>query len=253
MPKGVLAIFTFEEYATALYRGKMERRAQRRARHTQQTQAQQDATALAWITQGEAMAPEMIAPPSAPTVTLEPDPQDDIQDPPVPEPLAQALQNGQQGTGEAPPAPEWQQHESLLQGFLALVQGRLKAWIEEEHKALQSARSTCDLEHQRLCQALEAVTTLAQRAVTTLAQRAVTTSQQTNEHAQYSLADTFARLQERGVQLHHDPYTADVTAMSPQGFPITLHIAKHQVEELIGALPALMGWLAQEGYKPCTP
>jgi len=109
---------------------------------------------------------------------------------------------------------------------------------------LQSARATCDLEHQRLCQALEAVTTLAQRAVTT--------SQQTNEHAQYSLGDAFARLQERGVQLHlrHDPYQVTVHTMSPQGFPIAFHVAKSDVTELIGALPALVGWLAQEGYKP---
>jgi hypothetical protein len=242
LPKGVLVVLTFEEYATALYRGKMERRAHRRARHTQQTQATQEASALVWITQGEVTMPEMIAPPSAPMLTLDPDPTDDIHDPAVPEPLTQALQKPQERPQEPPAPPDWQQHESLLQGFLGLLQGRLKGWIEDEHKALQSARATCDLEHQRLCQALEAVTTLAQQAVTT--------SQHTNEHAQYSLADAFARLQERGVQLHHDPYTAKVTALSPQGFPITVHIAKHHVDELIGALPALMGWLAQEEYKP---
>jgi hypothetical protein len=196
------------------------------------------------------MAPEMIAPPSAPILTqtpplvLEPDPKDDIQDPAVPESLGTTLQELQQGGHPETPAPAWQQHESLLQGFLGLVQGRLKAWIEEEHKALQSARATCDLEHQRLCQALEAVTTLAQRAVTT--------SQQTNEHAQYSLADAFARLQERGVslQLHHDPYQVTVHTMSPQGFPIAIQVAKSDASELISALPALTGWLAQEGYKP---
>ena len=118
MAKGVLVVLTFEEYATALYRGKMERRAHRRARHGQQAQARQDATALAWVTQGETRMPEMIAPPSAPTLTLEPDPQDDIQDPSVPEALTQALQEGLQETQHEPPAPAWQQHESLLQGFL---------------------------------------------------------------------------------------------------------------------------------------
>jgi hypothetical protein len=133
----------------------------------------------------------------------------------------------------------------LLQGFLGLVQGRLKAWIEEEHKALQSVRGVCDLEHQRLCQALEAVTKLAQQAVTT--------SQQTNEHAWYSLGDSLVKLQERGVQLRHDPYQVRVQALAPQGFPVVIQVAKEDVSALIGALPALMGWLAQEGYKPVDP
>jgi hypothetical protein len=47
--KGVILVLTLEEYATALYRGKMERRAQRRALHAQQTQARRDSTVLAWI------------------------------------------------------------------------------------------------------------------------------------------------------------------------------------------------------------
>jgi hypothetical protein len=190
----------------------------------------------------------MIAPPSAPlltqtpALTLEPDHSDDIQDPAVPESLVQVLQEAQQAPHPDTPTPAWQQHEALLQGFLGLVQGRLQAWIAEEHKALQAARAVCDLEHQRLCQGLEAVTRLAQHAVTT--------AQQVNEHAQYSLSDAVLKLQERGVQLHHDPYSADVQALSPQGFPVTIHVAKHEVSELIGALPALTGWLAQEGYKP---
>jgi hypothetical protein len=190
------------------------------------------------------MIPEMIAPPSASTLTLETDPQDDIQDPVVPEPLAQAIQNGQDASQTRPPASEWQQHESLLQGFLGLVQGRLKTWIKEEHNALQSARATCDLEHQRLCQALEAVTTLAQRAVTT--------SQQHNEHAEYSLADAFARLQERGVSLHlrHDPYVATVSAISQQGFPVRITLAKAETADFVAALPVLLAWLEEQGYRP---
>jgi hypothetical protein len=244
LPKGVLVVLTLDEYATALYRGKMERRAQRRALHAHQLSVQQEATALAWITKGAPMPPEMIAPqPTTPSaLVLEPDPHEDIPDPPLPTVVEQAVQNTSQ---EAAPAPEWQQHEALLQGFLGLLQGRLKAWIEDEHKALQTARATCDLEHQRLCQALEAVTKLAQQAVTT--------SQQTNEHAWYSLGDSLKTLQERGMQLRLDPYQATVQALSPHGFPVTIQVAKSDVSELIGALPALTGWLAQEHYKPCEP
>ena len=49
LAKGVLVILTVEEYARALYRGKIERRAQRRQRHNIQAQARQDAARLAWI------------------------------------------------------------------------------------------------------------------------------------------------------------------------------------------------------------
>lgn len=239
LPKGVLVVLTVNEYTTALYRGKMERRAQRRARHAQQHGARRDAAALAWITQGDhTMSTVMGVPqqPASPALVHEPDPHDDIADPAVPEALGDALQ--------APPPPDWQQHEALLQGFLTRLQARLHAWIEDEHKALQSARATCDLEHQRLCQSLETVAKLAQHAVTT--------SQQTNEHAQYSLTDAFARLQDHGVsvRLHPDPYEVRVRGTSPHGYPIEIRVAKADVTELIGALPALTGWLAQEGYKP---
>jgi hypothetical protein len=47
--KGVILVLTLEEYAIALSRGKMERRAQRRALHAQQAQARRDRTVLAWI------------------------------------------------------------------------------------------------------------------------------------------------------------------------------------------------------------
>jgi hypothetical protein len=166
----------------------------------------------------------------APPLVPEADPLDDIPDPPIPEAVG--------------PPSEWQQHEALLQGFLSLVQGRLKAWMEDEHKALQAQRGVCDLEHQRLCQSLEAVTKLAQQAVTT--------AQQVNEHAWYGLGDSLLKLQERGVQLHHDPYRASVQAMSPHGFLTTIFVAKSDVSELISALPALTGWLDHEGYKPLT-
>ena len=64
---------------------------------------------------------------------------------------------------------------------------------------------------------------------------------------------THSKLQERGVQLRHDPYQVRVQALAPQGFPVVIQVAKEDVSALIGALPALMGWLAQEGYKPVDP
>src|SRR5215470_9573672 len=219
MSKGVLVVLTFEEYATALYRGKMERRAHRRARHGQLTQAQQDATALAWIPQGDPMTPEMIAPPSAPMLTLAPDPQDDIQDPAVPETLAQTLQEAQHAPHPETPTPAWQQHEALLQGFCQHLQHQITVFLVQETKGLFQ---TFDAMALTMRDCLAKVT-------------------ESNEHATYQLANTLAQVQEHGLPLRHDPYVATVSAISQHGFPVTIQVAKQDVSDLISALPALTG------------
>ena len=62
---------------------------------------------------------------------------------------------------------------------------------------------------------------------------------------------------QEGIQLRHDPYSVKVQTLSPQGFPITLEILKHNKAELVTELEALVVWLAQHGYKPrkepCMP
>src|SRR5262249_20407776 len=155
---------------------------------------------------------------------IPPDP-DDIPEPEVPPAVAAAVMSA---STEDAPTPAWAEHEALLQGFCQQFQKRFeREWLTSGTKLMQAL----DVMSQSM-------------------QRWIEGHLQANEHSQYQLSDALLKLQERGVQLRHDPYTADVTAMSPQGFGIVIHVAKHEVSELIGALPALTGWLAQEGYKP---
>ena len=74
-----------------------------------------------------------------------------------------------------------------------------------------------------------------------------------NEHALYQWSDAVLKLHEHGLQLRHDPYQIRVQALSPQGFPVIIQVAKGDAGALVEAVPMLMGWLAQEGYKPVDP
>jgi hypothetical protein len=155
-------------------------------------------------------------------VTPEPD---DIPEPEVPPAVVAAVSTPNSLDGST---PAWAEHEALLQGFCRHLQQRL------ETELLSNGT--------KLMQALDVMSQSMQRWIEG--------HLQANEHSQYQLSDALLKLQERGVQLRHDPYRADVQALSPQGFPVTIHVAKHEVSELIDALPALCGWLVQEGYKP---
>jgi hypothetical protein len=69
-----------------------------------------------------------------------------------------------------------------------------------------------------------------------------------NEHAQYQLSDALLKLQEHGLALRHDPYVATVQTTSPQGFPVTLHLAQASADALAAALGALLARLTTGGY-----
>lgn len=187
------------------------------------------------------MAPDMIAPPSAPMLAQMPTPglqttePDDIPDPPVPASARDAVQAPANPVGvpNAPQAPQmpsdtFNAHEALLQGFCQHLQNRLTQFLVEESKGLLRAFESTTL---TLRECLERVA-------------------QPNEHAQYQLSDALLKLQEHGIALKGDPYRASLEALTPQGFPVTITVAKQQAGELVEALPALVGWMVEQGYKP---
>jgi exodeoxyribonuclease-5 len=69
-------------------------------------------------------------------------------------------------------------------------------------------------------------------------------------HAETVLDQVTTKIVQQGIQVQHDPYTVTVQSVSPQGFPVALHIAKRDKGELVEELGALVGWLAHNGYKP---
>jgi hypothetical protein len=163
---------------------------------------------------------------------------DDIQDPVVPETTVQAL------TGATiPSTPALPGHnDPMLQGFLQAVYAHLKHQFDDYYSDLKARILAIDTEHLRLCATLEQVTRIAKDGIEKASQH--------NEHAQYQWSDALLKLQEHGLALRHDPYTVRVRAVAPQGYPVDITIAKGNVQELTTALPALVGWLGQEGYKP---
>src|SRR5262249_16579976 len=128
---------------------------------------------------------------------------------------------------DAPP-PAWAQHEALLQGFCQHLQHQITIFLVQETKGLFQ---TFDAMAMTMRDCLTKVT-------------------DSNEHATYQLTNALTQEQEHGLNLRHDPYQVQVKALSPHGFPVTIQVAKGDVSELINALPALTGWLTQEGYKP---
>jgi hypothetical protein len=152
------------------------------------------------------------------------EPSDDIPDPEVPPALLKAV------TGTLEPSaaiPErFGEHQALLQGFCQVLQGKI-------HEALYT-------ELKDHTAALEA----SYQAVHAWAEKLV----QANEHAQYQLSAALTQLQEHGLGLRSDPYTASVTARSPEGFGVTITLAKADASDLTSALPALLAWLAQSRY-----
>lgn len=189
-----------------------------------------------------------VAPPSAPMLQDIPPQPDDIADPPVPADVKIAVEApsspqephrgkeavGDQGQTDSPSLrPEWRQFEPMLQGMLSYVGQKLAA---EQERALQEVKAR----YREFDASIAATWTLLQKLVEQASQQ--------NEHAQYQLADALLKLQEKGVQLRHDPYTATVQAVSPEGFPVTITLAKGDTGELCSSLPCLMEWLQHSGY-----
>jgi YspA, cpYpsA-related SLOG family len=183
------------------------------------------------------MAPEMtVTPPDdSPVPHLgDTDIPDDIPDPSVPDARTAALEapSAQANAPSPPEAPEpvWKQHEALLQGFLGHLLHRLDAELISNGKDLLR---TIDAMGQSCKTWMEAFSGHS-------------------EHAEYQLANMIERLVIHGIQLRQDPYQVEVQALSPQGYPITLRLAKQSTAELVESLPAVLAWFEQSGYRPAT-
>ena len=186
-------------------------------------------------TMPEMQAPVIPEPAEVPIQSPVPMLEDDIPDVTVPETLAQAIQNAQEGPQQPPGATQpasppgtWQEHESLLVGFLSALQGRLQPDIMQ---SLKDFGATADS------------TFVAMR-------KWIDTNGMPSDHVLYQLSGIIERLLKEGLQLRHDPYQVTVQALSPEGFPVEIHVAKHDTAALVEALPALTQWLAQHGYTP---
>lgn len=187
-----------------------------------------------------------IAPPSAPMLTLDNEP-DDIPDPPLPASLAdEAMAQAVPGVpatapttavvpshGQAPPSipatlrpPDFGQHEALLHGFCQYLQGKMHDWMTAEHRAVMAS--------------LENVYADARAHRETVLQA--------NEHALYALGNTLAKLQEDGLKVHSTPYEMSLRAYSPAGLPLTLTIRQATPQALIDELTRLETWLGMHGY-----
>lgn len=152
-------------------------------------------------------------------LTAPPEP-DDIPDPVVPASASPTL----------PAVPDIQLYEALLQGFCQHLQRRLDNDVMDHHRGVMRALDS-------VCQTVKSwMEGMAQG----------------NEHAQYQLSDALLKLQQQGLQLRHDPYTVDVQATSPHGYPVTFHIAKSTAPELLAELPDVVAWLANNSYKPAA-
>ena len=184
-----------------------------------------------------------LAPPSTPMLQdWTPTAADDIADPPVPvEALQETAQNAPESSQlpdqpeilpTGPPAPPdalWRQHEALVQSCCNML-------IHNFHQALQDAVNTADKIYGSILQTAGA---------------RIETQAAANEHAQYQFSSALEQLLQHGLTTA-PPYQATVQALSPAGFPVTLTITKRDTQDLIAALPALMGWLQEQQYRPLS-
>jgi hypothetical protein len=195
-------------------------------------------TPMATPKPGSALAPMMTTAPGAPAETphVPQDAPDDIPEPQVPPALLEAV--------TAPPEPSatplarFPENDALLLGFCQALQQKLHTFLMDELKEMSSAiESSCAGMQQWVEKTLHS-----------------------NEHAQYQLSDVLATMQEKGVTLRSNPYTAVVSACSPAsanadgtphpGFPVRLTIAKQDATDLTAGVTGLLEWLAQSGYTP---
>ena len=124
------------------------------------------------------------------------------------------------------PSDTWHAHEALLLGFTEALQRRLHEGLLEDHSAITRT--------------LDGVLAAMKGAIETLGA----------SHAQVvsQLSTALATLQERGLSVVQNPYHATVQAVSPEGYPVSIAIAKRDGSELTTALTSLVGWLAKQGY-----
>lgn len=70
-----------------------------------------------------------------------------------------------------------------------------------------------------------------------------------NEHASYQLSDALLKWQEHGLQVRGDAYKLRVQAVSPQGLPVVIEVAKPDAPQLVEGLEALLAWLVGAGFR----
>ena len=177
-------------------------------------------------------------------LALTPSHDDDIPDPRVPEnvlsmPTAAVIDASTVGMSITPsqfphisgqdaaaPPDAWHAHEVLLLGFTQALQRKLHEGLLEDHSAITRT--------------LDGVLAAMKGAIETLG----------TSHAQVvsQLSTALATLQERGLSVVQNPYQATVQAVSPEGYPVSIAIAKREGSELTTALTGLVGWMAQQGY-----
>lgn len=181
------------------------------------------------------MAPK-IAPPSSPMLgNSVQDASDDIADPAIPPPLEAALTTMEaslkdKATPEMPPPlpAHFGEHEALLQGFCQHLLHRLETQGQEYYRAGSKA--------------IDQVWHTTKEFVESLRGQ--------NEHALYQFSDTLLKMQEQGISLRHDPYTAELRLLSPNGFSVLIRIAKPSQQDLLAELKELTDWCANVGCKP---
>ena len=152
------------------------------------------------------------------TVPLPPTPEpDDIPDPEVPPTVVKAVQ---------PPTPEFGQHEAMLQGFCQHLLRRLDAEMIGNGKELMRTLDAMGMAMKGW----------------------IETQLAANEHSQYQMSDALVQLQDRGLVVIQNPYQATIQVRSPQGYPVTVQLAKREAGELLDALGVLLPWLQGQGY-----
>lgn len=187
-----------------------------------------------------------VAPPSAPMLTLDNEP-DDIPEATLPPGMAEAMMDADT-PGVPLEAPRMAQEPSspvtppsvpptvpglpdaflpLAHGFCQYLQARLHGLIAEEHHHWMSGFDGA-LAHIRAH---------------------METVLQSSEHAAYQLSDALLQVREHGVTIHGSPYEMTLQVSTPAGVPLTLTIRKGSAAELLDELTRLESWMAAQGYR----
>lgn len=148
---------------------------------------------------------------------------DDIPDVPVPAPVQAAL--------ASPMAPSAVAQPEIVDVTTRLLEGKITDWVAGQSTATMKV---LDQVYGHVAACLDKIAVA-------------------NDHAQYQLANALDRLVDKGVTVKGEPYTVTVSALTPQGFPLTLTLRKSTADDLVPALEALAAWLEQAGYRAPGP
>ena len=148
---------------------------------------------------------------------------DDIPDGQVPASVVAAMATSS--------APLTQEQVPLVDATMRLLEGKITDWVSSQSTATMKV---LDQVYGHVAACLDKIAVA-------------------NDHAQYQLANALDRLSASGVTVKGEPYTVTVSAVTPQGFPLTLTLKKGSADELAPALEAMAAWLEQAGYRAPGP